>query len=550
MKKLICSLLVVATLSAAAVTTASAADDEILKVGLRYGGSAMFSANLENAEGAGYQFGWYDDNRSFHALGETDETTITMIAAGDIYMNDSNEYTSRPSGVYRVLGGYHAELDGYRDYDSAAKEASQWRDAWPAYVDGEYVVRVGSYMDQWEAEGRAAEIGGTVAESQDTGVMVTVTRTEQILFEYDDPSGYPLGVQPQERHGEPITWFKGYRYRGGFEYPRTRGSNLGVINVVGLEDYVKGVVPHEMSGSWPLEALKAQAVCARTFAKGCVKHLRGDGFDVCNSQHCQVYYGVTNSTDRSDQAVEGTAGMCLYYGGKLVPDAVYHSSNGGATEDGEIIWGGKSPYLKGKLDPYEAMTDIPNYRWTVTYSASELSWILKQKGYSIGRVQNVYVTRRTPNGNVQEVVFEGSQDTLRITGERCRTIFYSSTYNKSVKSQRYEINGGTGGGPGVYINDTGTPVKDLTGVAVLNGSGKLQSLNTNSASVITSSGVTEVSGGQTGPSSVQSGDGFTITGTGNGHNVGMSQYGAKAMAEQNYNYRDILEFYYTDITIE
>ena len=550
MKKLICALLAVATLSTTTVTTASASDTDILKVGLRYGSSAMFAANLQNEEGSGYRFGWYDEYRDFYPIGETRETTITMIAGGDIYMNGSGEYTSEPTGAYRVLGGYHAELTGYDDFYDAASDAEKWRDAWPAYIEGEYVVRIGSYTDQWEAESRAQEVDGRVVESSDTGILVTETRTEHILFEYDDPSGYPLGVEPQERHGEPVTWFKGYKYRGGFEYARKRGGNLSVINVVELEDYVKGVIPYEMSPSWPLEALKAQAVGARTFAKACVKH-RSDGFDVCNGQHCQVYGGLNVADARSDRAVDETAGELLYYDGKLVPDAVYHASNGGATEDGEVIWGGKSPYLKGKLDPYEAQTNIPGYQWSVTYSASELTWILEQKGYTIGQVRNVYISKRTSTGNVQEVVFEGSRDTLRITGERCRIIFGSSTYNKYVKSQRYEINGGGAPAPGVYINDTATPVEDLTGVTVLDSSGKLVTLAGNAASVITASGVKELSGGQVSqPAPSRNSDSFTITGAGNGHNVGMSQYGAKAMAELGHNYRDILEFYYTDITIE
>ncbi len=82
---------------------------------------------------------------------------------------------------------------------------------------------------------------------------------------------------------------------------------------------------------------------------------------MCSTTDCQVYNGVSTATDRSDQAVEKTAGECLYYDGRLVQEAVYHSSDGGATEDADNVWGSDVGYLKGKNDPYEAMTTIPNY---------------------------------------------------------------------------------------------------------------------------------------------------------------------------------------------
>lgn len=550
MKKLLWTLFLLVSVSAFSATTAMAADNDPVKVGLRYGESAMFAANLENAEGKGYRFGWYDESREFQSIGSTDETTITMIAAGDIYMNGSGEYSpNMPSGSHRYLGGWHAELGGYRTYADAYNDAQHYG-GWPAYINNAYVVRVGSFGSRQEAESEAAKIRGTVVSSSDTGIMVAVTRTDHVVFEFDNGGNATFGVQPVgPGRNNPVTWFKGYRYQGGFEYPRVRGGNLGIINVVDLEDYVKGVVPHEMSGSWPLAALEAQAVCARTFVKSCTKHA-SQGFDVCSGTHCQVYHGINTATGTSDQAVENTAGECLYYNGDLVRDPVYHSSDGGATEDAENVWGGKAPYLRGKKDPYESQTSIPNYAWSVTYKASELTWILEQKGENIGQVQNVYVSKYTPVGNVGEVTFEGSQGTLKVSGDRCRTIFYSSTYNKSVRSLRFEINGGSGGGQGVFVNNSNYLLESLEGISVLSGTGSVNTLQTNSASAITSAGTEVISGGKiAGGLPKYDGNGFTITGTGNGHNVGMSQYGAKAMAEQGHTYREILEFYYTDITI-
>lgn len=149
-------------------------------------------------------------------------------------------------------------------------------------------------------------------------------------------------------------------------------------------------------------------------------------------------------------------------------------------------------------------------------------------------------------GNVKQVTFVGSGGTKTVSGDTCRTIFYSSTYQKSVSSLRFDINGSRSSG--LVVNGT-SGLASLEGAAVISGSGETSTLRGNSASAISASGTAVISGG-TRPSGGGGNNGsFVITGTGNGHNVGMSQYGARAMAELGYGYREILEFYYTNITI-
>ncbi|MCI9120844.1 MAG: SpoIID/LytB domain-containing protein [Oscillibacter sp.] len=556
MKKLLLALFFVVTFFALETVPASAVVNDMVKVGLRYGSSAMFSANLENAVGSGYEFGYYDDSRTFTSLGWTEETAISMTASGAIYMDGSGNYSSSvPAGGYRSLGSWRVQLEGFSSYDEALSRARS-EGGWPAWADWAYVVRLGGFDSQGEAESAAERLGGRAVRASSTGVTVTRTRSADVLFEFDCGGVLALGVRPSGQ--ETATWFRGYQYAGGFEYPRVTGGNLNVVNVLHVEDYVKGVIPYEMGGDWPLAALEAQAVCARTYVFGHSKHLSGSGFDVCGGTDCQVYNGrgsgAASPTAASDQAVTNTAGQCIYYNGALVQDAVYHASDGGATEDGANVWGTDTGYLKGKLDPYEAQTSVPNNQYTVTYTAAELGWILDQKGYSVGTLQNAYVSEYTPTGNVKQVTFVGTGGTKTVTGDTCRTIFYSSTYHKSVSSLRFDINGRQGGqsvsSGGLVVNGS-TPLPALDGVSVISGSGTLSTLTGNSASVISASGTAVVSasgGGQPAAPTGSSGS-FTITGTGNGHNVGMSQYGAKAMAELGHSYREILEFYYTNITI-
>lgn len=557
MKKKLLLLFLVVIFIAQIVPVASAARTDVIKVGLRYGGSTLFSANLENAEGEGYEFGYYDD-REFESLGWTDETAISMTAAGTIYMSRDGTYSDRePDGSYNELGPWRVQVDGFDDFDEAQEYA--WdNDGWPAWIDEEFVVRFGCFDDEDDAWDFADDLGeGDAVEVSDTGVVVTVTRTDEVIFEFDADGDWSLGVLPNGGDDDTETWFKGYKYAGGFEYPRVRGGNLSVINVLDLESYVKGVIPYEMNGDWPLAALEAQAVCARTYASRASKHLGPYGFDVCNTTDCQVYYGTNKATRTSDRAVENTEGEMLYHEGELIQNAVYHSSNGGATEDCVNVWGSQREYLKGKEDPYEAEISIPNYEWSVTYTAEELTWILEQKEYDIGTVKDVYVSEYTDLGNVQAVTFEGSRKDLTVTGETCRTIFYSSTYGKSVKSMRFGINGSMparDSKSGVYVNDDETKLKTLAGVTAISANGTLTQLEGETFAVLTADGTTtvEAGSGKTGSSSSKKNKKgvFVIEGVGSGHNLGMSQYGAKAMAEAGYDYDEILEFYFTDITIE
>ena len=552
MKKLLLTTWLVVTFFVLNAGSAAAVVNDTVKVGLRYGPSALFSANLENAVGEGYAFGFFDEEREFWEIGWTEETAISMTAAGDIYMSGNGSYSkdAPDSGYTAFLGAWHVELDGYRSFEGA-QEAAWEVGGYPAWINGEYVVRVGCYESESDAECAARDLGeGGVVCSSDTGVLVTVTQTDEVLFEFDADGEMKLGVEPLGRRTE--TWFKGYKYPGSFEYLRTNGGNLTVINYVDLEEYVKGVIPYEMDDDWPLAALEAQAVCARTYACRTSSH---SGFDVCSGTCCQVYYGVGSGgagpSELTDRAVENTAGEMLYYQGELVQNAVYHSSNGGATEDVANVWGSNRGYLRGKEDPFEAEIDIPNYEWSVTYTAEELAWILEQKGYNIGKVKNVYVSEYTPMGNVKEVTFEGSRDDLVVKGETCRTIFYSSTYGKSARSMRFGINGGGPAAGMVYVNDSEHKMTSLEGVTVISGKGSMKKLSGNSFAVLTADGMSVL---ETGGSVKQPGKNtkgtFTLAGTGNGHNLGMSQYGARAMAELGYSYDEILEFYYTDVTIE
>ena len=549
MKKFLVILLFVVIFFTVSAEKTSAVTNDIVKVGIKYGSGALYSANLENEVGKGYSFGYFDKQRNFVELGKTAKTKLSMTAAGTIYMASDGSYSASSNKPKAVIGGWHIQMDEVLgSYEEAAAIASTVDGGYPAYISDEFRVRIGCYETKEAAEAArdALGIGGTVVSGSRTGVMVTVSKSTTVLFEFDCEGLRSLGIMPDGRGKKAVTWFKGYKYYGGFEYNRITGGKINVVNVVNVEDYVKGVIPYEMSTSWPLAALEAQAICARTYAFGNTGHLRTYGFDVCSTSDCQVYYGVGNSTRKpgtqSNLAVDNTAGLCLYANGELI-NATYYSSNGGASESSENVWGGYTGYLVGKEDPYEGTVSIPNYEYTVTYTPEELTWVMQNSGYSIGKVVNVYVSEYTEMGNVHKVtVVDEKGEKLVVKGTKAKMLFYSSTLDKNARSMRFRISGNL---PGIFhINTLTSAVESMNGVAVISGSGSVTTHAGENPYVITAEGVVPLKEENPQPPTL-----FTITGTGNGHNVGMSQHGARAMALLGMTYADILNFYYTGITI-
>ncbi|MCC2256917.1 SpoIID/LytB domain-containing protein [Intestinimonas aquisgranensis] len=514
---------------------------ETLRVGLFYGSTALPGANLENSVGNGYRFGWYDDDLTFHQLGSSSETQISVVKTQNVTLSGGN-YVDGTGSV--MVGCFHLQLPTtYTSFEEAQTAASTVSNGFPAWIEGTYYVRVGAYTSKEEALSAQTALGlsnATVVGTSGYAVTVVVTKTGKPIFQFDGGQGYSLGIQPGlDDSVKTVTWFKGYRYYGGFQYRRS-GGNITVINIVDLEDYIKGVLPYEMNNTWPLEALKAQAVCARTYAATISSSHASSGFDVCNNTHCQMYQGLNLANDRTDQAVEETAGEYVRYQGK--PAVTYYSaSDGGATEDVRNIWDSTAnlPHLKGVIDPYEAdlADSISQYNWTVTVSKSEIASKLQSKGYNCGTIVDAYVAELSETGNPKTITFVDSNGKKWSFGPETLRIWFS------LRSNRFTVGGGSGSNS-YYVNGTSDTLSSVSGAYVVNGDGTVSAIS-GTPYVATASG-TEILGSS---SSTSSGSSVTFTGSGYGHNVGMSQQGARAMALRGMDYIDILTFYFTDVTV-
>lgn len=541
-------------LSVLLISTAQAvSDDDRVRVGLFYGNSALATANLENNVGSGYRFGYYDSGDRFVPLGSTTQTQISMLKTQTIYLKGDQYYDSNPGGASAVIGCYHLQLPNtYSSFEEAQAAASDYSEGFPAWISGQFVVRVGAYESKSAAQSAQGSLGlgsASILGTTSAGINVTRTKTAKILFQFD--SGQTFAVSPgTSDSAQNVTWFKGFRYYGDFLYERLGGGNLTISNFVSMDQYLKGVLPYEMSASWPLEALKAQAVCARTYTYASTGNRHSSQhFDICNTTCCQVYRGLNSAGANSDRAVEETAGICVYYQGKLA-QTFYYSSNGGASEDVKNVWGSSYPYLAGVKDPYEATIEksIQNYRWSVTYTSDQLTKLLQGKGYQCSKIVDLKVTQFTPMGNVFSIAFiDSNGKSFPFTKERVRTIL-------GLRSMRYQVNGDSGGATSsaYYVDEGGETISDLSGQWTIGSNGNKTKLAGSDLYAITSAGTEALQGGTVSApatSSTSASGVFTINGSGYGHHVGMSQWGAYAMAKQGSSYQDILKFYFTGIDL-
>jgi len=561
--RLACALLALVFVIAAFISPGAKAtinySNYMVRVGLRsaYTSDSVYSAALRldsiGILAYGFKMGYYNDNRNFIELYDLDnETSITVIRSYNYNIN-TDSYVSDGADTTYVVGAYHLELNitfaNQTELDAAVAIVKQTTNyyTYPAFTRNGYRVRIGRYSSTDAALADMATVLErlqSVYSAADLAVVgkgtnaYTVIRSgsRNILYEFDGATKQ-LGVVPYGNGDDTEVWFGSYSYNGGYDFAKTTTTTFSVVNVVDLPHYVKGVVPYELGGSsyWPMETLKAHAVCAATFAVANKERHKSYGFDVCTGQHCQVYRGTTSATDRTDEAVGAVAGVIITYNGVAI-DAVYHSSNGGYTENSENVWVATVPYLRAVEDEYETLVYAYHGYWTTTITGTQIAAKLNayNPNYNIGTVVDVWVSQRTvPGDNVYSLSFgDASGNRVTLYKENMRMVLGTSI----LFSQRFEVV--TSGK--VFLNESGDNISGLTGAYAITASGSTV-LTSASRSIITSEGVQDLSIGSTGT--------FIFEGTGWGHSLGLSQFGSKGMAEAGFTYDQILKHYFTGVEL-
>lgn len=221
----------------------------------------------------------------------------------------------------------------------------------------------------------------------------------------------------------------GVTYKG--ELVIERNSNgLNFINKVDVEEYLKGVLKSEMSPTWPKEALKAQAVLARTYTLASKKH---GAYDICSGTHCQVYGGAADESTAIVQAVNETKGQILTYGGAPA-QIFFFSDSGGMTTGSESVWGAAIPYLTPKADPVP--NDSPNTTWQATLTMAQIGKKLAAAGADVGTLKSLRPYKRDKSGRIEQIELKGSAGTKVISGNKFRTAVGATV----VKSTLFEFN--------------------------------------------------------------------------------------------------------------
>lgn len=201
--------------------------------------------------------------------------------------------------------------------------------------------------------------------------------------------------------------------------PSSSSTDRDTVNWIGMENYLRGVVPLEMPASWRANAVRAQAVAARTYAAYEMRHPRASHYQICDTTSCQVYGGATAEHDLSDAAITATRGVVLTYGGAPA-FTQFGSSSGGWTS------ANKFPYLPAKEDPYDDHAGNPVHDWSVKVDVAKIerSWP------AVGNLKKVQVTERDGNGEWRGRIWKmklvgvknGNTTSVSVSGDTFRSV--------------------------------------------------------------------------------------------------------------------------------
>ncbi len=323
------------------------------------------------------------------------------------------------------------------------------------------------------------------------------------------PKNLSLIIKSNNKRG---IWFKERRYAGELRVS-LNNEKLQIINYLKLEKYLKSVVGSEMPKEFPLAALQAQAIAARTYA---LKLLgKNKLFDVHSTQASQVYLGLEAETPKINKAVRSTNSLALFYNNKLI-EAVFHSSSGGRTENSGQVWRYQLPYLKSVID-YDQ--NGKNYRWSKKFNSSELDNIFSD----LGGLNGIQTTKKSKSNRVLEMRLYGPNGNKIISGKNIRKKLQLLSTKFEANLKFNQINQKTKVKNSNYYNDK--VILDFGGKTV-------NSLVPKPIPLIPKDYI------------------LVVNGYGSGHGVGMSQWGAKAMAERGSSFRNILKHYYSGIRIK
>lgn len=223
------------------------------------------------------------------------------------------------------------------------------------------------------------------------------------------------------------------RFRGNMEFIKKDNLHLLIINYIELEDYIKGILYHEVSHYWPIEVLKAQAVTCRTYALYQMGENKSQDYDLTADIYSQVYGGRTSERQRTNLAVESTSGVVLTYNGKIFP-AYFHATCGGHTEDASLVWNIDLAPLKGVICDY--CQDSPHFKWHNVLTIKEISDALAKSDYQIKAIKDIIIEERDSSGRVTKLKLISADKNIEISAKDLRNIIGPNI----IRSTNFKVN--------------------------------------------------------------------------------------------------------------
>lgn len=480
---------------------------------------------------------------NFQDVVNNDNSNYITVRQDSYYNIEGWKYTKKSESEISdaTHGPYHIRIgEKYSSYAYAKRFSEKYIGEGVntyLYYDGKWQVMYGAFKTDSTADSYASRtltstlniVDYTVVKGTDKSMIIEDSKGN-IIYIHDDENSKLRFKSNSQENGIIKILNKDKNYRGEFEIYRHPQSDLTLVNIVSMREYLFGVVPYEIGASSPMESLKAQAVAARNYAvitKGKHNHV---GFELCDTVNCQVYGGYDGESINSNNAIINTDGELLKYEGK--PASIfYFSSSGGQTEDVKNVWGSEIPYLKSVSDNYESGGTY-HYNWDVTFTANRIKEIMDGRGYYLGNILSLDVTKRSEAGRATELVITGSDSSRTYERSGTRNVF-------SLDSQWYDI---TTDADINILKSGGVKEERLANKKVLSASG-VSSINGNLNTI------SILGNNSTKKASVIPNE-YRFIGKGWGHSVGMSQDGAIGMARAGFNYKDILTHYFQGTYIE
>jgi len=230
-----------------------------------------------------------------------------------------------------------------------------------------------------------------------------------------------------------IILINGRRFRGNLELIKKDNAGLSVINYIDLEDYIKGILYHEVSHYWPMETLQTQAIVSRSYAVYQMQENKLKDYDVTSDIYSQVYGGKTSERGRTNKAVELTSGQILTYQDKVVP-AYFHAVCGGHTEDASLLWNTDIPPLKGV--PCNFCKDSPRFNWHYVLTLEEIEKKLVNAGLKMRGIKNITILGKDKSGRITDLNMVSNKKDLKISAKDFRNIIGPNI----IKSTNFSVN--------------------------------------------------------------------------------------------------------------